>query len=284
MDQEKARYKVRRLCRVLKVSRSGYYAWQRRGPSLRESENRQIVGRIRQIHRTIKKCYGSPRITQELRGEGFCVGENRVARLMREHGIQARRPRPFKITTKTGPRPAAEHVLDRDFQAATENRKWVTDITYVRTREGWLYLTVILDLWSRMVVGWSMSRRISRHLVLDALRMAHGRRRIAAGLLLHSDRGVQYTSEDFQKELARLGIVCSMSRKGNCWDNAVAESFFASLKKEVEEFETVFASRRQARHQLFEYIEIFYNRERRHSSLGYLSPAEFERAALKEAA
>ena len=155
---------------------------------------------------------------------------------------------------------------------------------YIRTRKGWLYLAVILDLWSRAVVGWSMSERMNRQLVIDALKMSDGRRRISAGLMLHSDRGCQYTSEEFQRELARLGIVCSMSRKGNCWDNAVAESFFATLKRELEGCEAGFKTRQEARRELFEYIEVFYNRERRHSALGYLSPAQFERSALQRAA
>ncbi len=268
----------------MKVSPSGYYAWRKRGPSAREAEAKRMVVRMRQLQRTWKKCYGSPRMTRELWAEGFAVGENRVARIMREHGIVAQMPRSFRVTTQAGTKPAAECLLKQDFGAEEGNRKWVTDITYVRTHQGWLYLAVILDLWSRTVVGWSMSERISRHLVLDALRMAQGRRPIGAGLLLHSDRGCQYTSDDFQKELVRLGIICSMSRKGNCWDNAVVESFFASLKREVQDCEAGFKTRQNARHQLFEYIEIFYNRQRRHSSLGYLSPAEFERSALRRAA
>ena len=206
-----------------------------------------------------------------------------MARSMRDNGIVAQMPRSFRVTTQAGPKPAAECLLKPDFGAEEGNRKWVTDLTYIRTREGWLYRAVIWDRWSRAVVGWSMSERVDRALVLDALRMAQGRRRIDAGLLLHSDRGCQYTSDDFQKELRRLGIVCSMSRKGNCWDNAVAESFFASLKREVEDCEAGFQTRQKARHQLFEYIEIFYNRQRRHSSLGYLSPVEFERSALRRA-
>lgn len=284
IDAEKAHYPVRILSRAMQVSPSGYYAWKKRGPSDREAENARILQRIRQIRCTKKKCYGSPRMTKQLRKEGIAVGENRVCRIMRENRLKAHMPRRFRVTTKAGQEPPAQCILDRNFEAPEGDCKWVTDITYIRTRQGWLYLAVILDLWSRAVVGWSMSRRIDRQLVIDALKMADGRRRIVAGLLLHSDRGCQYTSEDFQRELARLGIVCSMSRKGNCWDNAVAESFFASLKRELEGCEAGFETREQARRELFEYIEVFYNRERLHSSLGYLSPAEFERAALQRAA
>ena len=240
--------------------------------------------RIRELHRTRKKSYGSPRITQELRHEGYRVGENRIARIMQDHGIVAQMPRAFRVTTQAGQKTPSKCLLNQNFQAAQGDCKWVTDITYIRTRKGWLYLAVILDLWSRAVVGWSMSERINRQLVMEALKMAQGRRRITAGLLLHSDRGSQYTSDDFQKELVRLGIVSSMSRKGNCWDNAVAESFFATLKRELEGCDAGFESRQHARRELFEYIEIFYNRERRHSTLGYLSPAEFERTALRRAA
>ena len=284
IEAEKAHYEIQMMCRVLKVSRSGYYAWRKRGASDREAEEQRIVKRIRQLQGTRKSSYGSPRITEELRHEGYRVGENRIARIMRDHGIVAQMPRAFRVTIQAGQKPPSQCLLKQDFQAEQGNRKWVTDITYIRTRKGWLYLAVILDLWSRAVVGWSMSERINRQLVIEALKMAQGRRRVEAGLLLHSDRGSQYTSDDFQRELARLGIVSSMSRKGNCWDNAVAESFFATLKRELEGCESGFESRLHARHELFEYIEIFYNRERRHSTLGYLSPAEFERAALQRAA
>ena len=207
-----------------------------------------------------------------------------MARIMREARVAAHMPRRFRVTTKGGQRPPAKCLLERNFEASEGDRKWVTDITYIRTRKGWLYLAVILDLWSRAVVGWSMSQRMNRQMVIDALKMAEGRRRISPGLLLHSDQGCQYTSEDFQRKLARLGIVCSMSRKGNCWDNAVAESFFATLKRELEGCEAGFETRQEARRELFEYIEIFYNRERRHSALGYLSPTQFERSALQRAA
>lgn len=272
------------LCRVMRVSVSGFYAWRSRGPSAREQENELLLKRIREHHQGQLDCYGSPRMTKELRGEGYAVNQKRVARIMRENGIVARRPRRFVVTTKAGQNPPAKCLLNRDFQASEGDRKWVTDITYLRTRQGWLYLVVILDLWSRMVVGWSMSERIDRHLVTNSLKMAVGRRRIQEDLMLHSDQGCQYTSEDYQRELARLGIVCSMSRKGNCWDNAVAESFFATLKRELKGCEKGFETREQGRREVFEYIEIFYNRKRRHSALGYLSPADFERQALARAA
>ena len=266
------------LCRVMQVSRSGYYRWRQWEPSVRQLEDAVILEEIRESHQASRESYGSPRITVDLRAAGRCISEKRVARLMRENQIVGKVKRRFRVTTQAGVEPAADNVLERDFQADEPNRKWVTDITYIWTREGWLYLAVVLDLYSRMVVGWSMSRWISQQVVVDALQMGVGRRAPQAGLVVHSDQGRQYTSRAYQAELRNVEAVCSMSRTGDCWDNAVAESFFATLKRELD-CNRRFTTRDQARNELFDYIEVFYNRQRRHSSLGYLSPGDFEAAA-----
>lgn len=284
IEAEKAHYPVRILCRVMQVSCSGFYAWRQRRESKRERENRRLLNAIRELHRATCRRYGSPRITRELRDRGCLVGENRVARIMRENGIVARLPRRFRVTTEAGDQPVAACLLKRDFRAPEKDLKWVSDITYIRTHQGWLYLAVILDLYSRAVVGWSMGERISRQLAVAALEMAAARRNVQPGLIVHSDRGRQYTSRAFQRALRRHGMVSSMSRKGDCWDNAVAESFFATLKRELQGCDEGFESRAQARRQLFHYIEVFYNRQRRHSSLGYLSPFDYEASTLERAA
>jgi transposase InsO family protein len=227
------------------------------------------------------KNFGSPRMHQELLARGHRVSENTVATLMREHGLRASCSRKFRVTTDSQHGlPVAENVLDRQFVQESADRVWLADITYVWTREGWLYLACVLDTYSRMIVGWSMSERMGKDLVLDALRMALGRRRpdAGSGLMHHSDRGSQYASAAFQELLREEKITCSMSRKGNCWDNAMMESFFATLKKE-RIYQEDYATRPQARASVFDYIERFYNRQRRHSALGYLSPAQYEEAA-----
>lgn len=274
---EKASFKVAALCKVLEVSRSGYYAWEQRVPSARSLEDAKLRVHIAAIHERSRGLYGTPRVHAELRASGFRVSRKRVARLMSELGLESRRKRRFKATTDSKHTlPVAENVLDRQFDVDAPNVAWVTDITYVWTSEGWLYLAAILDLFSRRVVGFAMSERIDRQLALDALTAAVGRRLPNVGLVHHSDRGSQYASGDYQDALAEAGVVCSMSRKGNCWDNAVAESFFATLKTELVYLRR-FATRAEAREAIFEFIESFYNRERRHSTLGYLSPVEFER-------
>ena len=281
---EKATYPVRLLCRTLAVSSSGFYAWCRRGPSLRAREDAALKANIRAAHAASGKRYGSPRIHAELKADDHRVGRNRVARLMREDGIEGQRKRRFRVTTDSRhSHPVAANELQRNFTASAPNRVWVTDITYIWTREGWLYLAAILDLFSRRVVGWSMDSCMDRGLALDALGMALRTRRPEAGLVHHSDRGVQYASKDYQDELRKHGIVCSMSRKGDCWDNAVAESFFSTLKAELVH-RTDYVSRSQARASVFEYIEAFYNGRRRHSALGYVSPVEHEAAAVRTAA
>jgi len=278
IEAEKADYPVTVMCHVLEVSRSGYYAWRGWEPSTRQRQDEVILEAIRESHARSNKAYGSPRITHDLRADGRRISEKRVARLMRENQIEGKRKRRFRVTTQADGQPTAENLLERDFQATEPNRKWVTDITFIRTLEGWLYLAVVLDLYSRRVVGWSMNRWISQNLVVDALQMAVGRRQVEPGLMVHSDRGRQYTSLAFQRLLKKMKARCSMSRKGDCWDNAVAESFFSSLKRELD-CEKGFFDRAQARAELFDYIEVFYNRQRRHSSLGYLSPSDFEEAA-----
>ena len=268
---------VRRQCRVLEVSASGYYGWLGRGLSARTRANARLGERIREVYWASRQRYGSPRIWQELRARGERCGRHRVARIMRALGLQAKGAKKFKVTTDSAHGYAvAPNRLGRRFTAPAPNRRWASDITYVWTREGWLYLAVVLDLYSRAVVGWSVKSRMTRELVCEALTMALWRRRPVKGLVAHSDRGTQYASDAYQRLLAAHGLQCSMSRKGNCYDNAPVESFFATLKKELLETDTP-ASRASVSHDLFEYIEVFYNRIRRHSTLGYESPMEYER-------
>jgi putative transposase len=279
---EKAWATVTTLCRVLEVSRSGFYAWEDRDPSKRSLDDDKLVVEILAIHKASRGTYGSPRVHAELQARGIAVSRKRVARLMRKLGLESPRKRRFKATTDSKhDMPVAENVLDRKFEVDEPDVAWVTDITYVWTDEGWLYLAAILDLFSRRVVGFAMSERIDRALVLQALRHAAGRRMPEAGLTHHSDRGSQYASSDYRRALGDLQIVCSMSRKGNCWDNAVAESFFATLKTELV-YRRRFATRVEAREAIFEFVETFYNPRRRHSTLGYLSPMEFEKKFLEE--
>ena len=265
------------MCAALEVSESGYYAWVGRTPSEGEKRRGELVAAIRSIHAEVKGRYGSPRMAAELNARGHACSENTVARLMREHRIRAKAPRRLVRTTDSRHHlPVADNILDRDFDPTRPNAAWSADITYVPTADGWLYLAVVEDLFSRMIVGWSMAETMESRLVVDALEMALARRRPGAGLLAHSDRGSQYASDHYQRVLASEGIVCSMSEVGQCWDNAPVESFFGRLKCEVAPGE-MFATREQARAEIFEYLEVFYNRVRRHSSLGFVSPVEFER-------
>ena len=274
--REKAHFPVWYSCAVLEVSRSGFYAWCARPVAPRTQATQRLAVAVAAIHAESKQRYGSVRVQRELRAQGQRVGRHRVARLMQQQGLRAREKRRFQTTTDSRHGlPVAANVLARQFTVAAPNLTWVTDITYIWTREGWLYLAVILDLFSRRVVGWSMSESITRQLTLDALEAALRQRRPLPGLLHHSDRGSQYASGDYQARLAAHGLVGSMSRRGNCWDNAVAESFFSTLKIELV-YTTDWATRADARAAVFEYLEIFYNSYRRHSSLGYLSPAAFE--------
>lgn len=265
------------MCRVLGVSRSAYYTWCNRKPSDRAKENERLAAKITEVHKDSRGTYGSPRVHAELVAQGFDVGRHRIARIMREEGIVGRRKPKFRRTTDSNHKlPVAANILDRNFVADEPDRAWVADITYIWTRQGWLYLAVILDLFSRRVVGWSMAEHMRTELVLDALSAALGSRLpSAAGLVFHSDRGSQYASGDYQKALDANGITCSMSRRGNCWDNAVAESFFSTLKTELVH-NVIFLTRDSARDAIAEWIEIFYNGKRRHSSLGYATPLEAE--------
>ena len=278
MGEHRGIHSVERMARVLRVSRSGYYAWRNRGESDRDRSNRELSERIRRIQEKVKYRYGSPRVTAALRREGKAVGHNRVARLMGESGLQARRKRKFRSTTKAAEsRPAASNVLGRNFTVSTPNRVWTSDITYIATGCGWLYLAVVMDLCSRRVVGWAMSSRLTTDLVLRAFWMAVMMRNPPKGVIFHSDRGSQYTAHAFVRVLDRCRMVQSMSRKGECWDNAPTESFFSTLKGELMDGKA-FPTREAAQAAIFEYMEVFYNRQRLHSSLGYMTPAGYEEA------
>lgn len=281
-------YPVRLMCRVLEVAPAGYYAWRNRAarPARAIADERVLLS-ISAFFTRSRQTYGAPRIHRDLRDAGERIGKKRVARLMRAHGLVARRPaRWVRTTDSRHSQPIAPNVLDRAFDVngiQVVNRAWVSDITYVPTREGFLYLAVVLDLASRRVVGWAMDRTVEAELALAALRMALAQRRPDLGLLHHSDRGVQYACLAYQEALAAHGIEASMSRRGNCWDNAVAESFFATLEVELI-LQNDWATRREARHAIFQYIETWYNPHRRHSTLGYRSPARYEREVLTVAA
>jgi putative transposase len=273
---EKASYPVALMCRVLQVSRSGYYAWSKRPPAARTLQDQTLALDVAAIHAQSRGRYGSPRVHAELRQRGQRTARKRVARLMRAAGLYARERRRFRSTTDSEHDMAIKgNLLARRFAVPAPNSGWVTDITYLWTLEGWLYLAIILDLFSRRVVGWAISERLERGVALDALQMALTDRQPPQGLLHHSDRGSQYASYEYQQLLAEHGVLSSMSRKGNCWDNAVAESFFATIKVELV-CQSHWRTRTQARSEVFEYIELFYNRQRRHSALGYLCPNEFE--------
>lgn len=270
------RFPIRLMARALKVSPAGYYAWATRPESARTKANRGLLASIRACHERSDRTYGSPRIARDLRAGGHPVSENRVARLMRANAIRAKTVKKWRATTNSAHRlPVAANTLDRQFAVNEPNRVWAGDITYLWTEEGWLYLAVVLDLCSRAVVGWAMGPRLTASLAADALTMALWRRKPAPGLLHHSDRGVQYAATDYQRRLADAGITCSMSRKDNCWDNAVVESFFRTLKVE-RVYHRRYQTREEAKQDVFQWIEVFYNRQRRHSTLGYRSPAEFE--------
>ena len=264
------------------MSRSGFYAWRSRDASAAEQRREELTEEVKEIHAEVKARYGSPRIHAELVGRGHACSVNFVAQVMREAGIAAKTRRKFRQTTDSNhSMPVAENVLDREFDPEEPNTRWCADITYIPTREGWLYLAVVEDLFSRRIVGWSMDKTMTSRLVVDALEMALARRlslrgSSSSGLVAHSDRGSQYAGEHYRRRLREERIACSMSRRGDCWDNAPMESFFASLKKELVHHED-YATRAEARASIFEYIETFYNRVRRHSSLGYVAPDEYER-------
>ncbi|OIQ92629.1 IS2 transposase TnpB [mine drainage metagenome] len=276
IDGQRSCYGLDVMCGVLNISVSGYRAWKRGGrPNRKRLTDTQMLTLIRAIHAELRGAYGSPRMVVELRGRGFPASKGRVERLMRDHGIHARHKRRYKVTTDSKHHlPVAPNLLDRNFTPVAPNQVWTADITYLWTDEGWLYLAIVLDLFNREVVGWSLKPRMTADIVTDALTMAWFRRRPAAGLMHHSDRGSQYASHAFQAKLKEYGMTCSMSRKGNCWDNAPTESWFNSFKNE-----RVHGLRYETREEMtaesFEYIEVFYNRKRRHSTLGYKSPEKY---------
>ena len=267
-------YPVRLMCRLLKVSPSGYYAWRTRPESRRARFDRELTRSIRLVHAESDGTYGSPRVHVELKASGWQCGRAKVARLMRNAGLKGCPKRRFRVTTKRGV-VKASNLLEQDFSVAGANEVWASDITFIWTGQGWLYLAVVMDLYSRKIIGWSMSRRIDRRIVMDAMQMALSHRQPTGDLIHHSDRGSQYLSDDFQGLLRRHGVTCSMSDRGSCYDNAVVESFFASLKRERTKRRN-YQTREQARADVFDYIERFYNRQRRHGYVGNISPTEFE--------
>jgi putative transposase len=291
--RHRGEFQVRLMCRVLDVSESGFYASEvrkRRAPSIRSTIDQRLTLHVRAFHKKSDRRYGAPRIHRDLRDAGIRCGRKRVARIMRSNGLRAKRTRQFRVTTKSDHvHPIAPNTLDREFDInaiGQVNRVWVADITYIPTREGWLYLAMVMDLASRRVIGWATSSLLERSLATSALAMALRQRMIhnvpgQASLLHHSDRGSQYASEEYRTLLSGHGVECSMSRKGNCWDNAVAESFFATLKTELVH-DADWHTRDEARSALFEYIEVWYNRVRRHSTLDYKSPVQYELDQLKE--
>lgn len=264
------------MCDILGVSRSGFHDWLKRSPSPRALEGERIKAAIRRIFDDSRRNYGSPRIHKELIKQGFQCSETRVERLMREMGIRAKTKRKFRVTTNSNHKlPVSPNVVNRDFKPSGPDKLWLTDITYIATDEGWLYLATVMDAYSRMIVGWSIEARMTQNLVLEALEMAVTRRRPGPGLIHHSDRGSQYAAKAYQRRLWRYRMIPSMSRKGNCWDNSPMESFFHTLKTEHVYFEA-FRTRKEAKSSIFEYIEVYYNRQRSHSALGFVSPECYE--------
>lgn len=277
IDRCRDLYPIRLMCRLLDVAASGYYAWRRRPEPQRVQRNRELLEKIRSIHAASNGVYGSPRVHAELLAKGVKVGRHKVAQVMRSARLKGCPKRRYRTTTQRDPgHQVAQNLLRQNFAADGPDQCWASDITYIATRQGWLYLAVTMDLFSRRIVGWSMDRWMSRHLVVDALRMAINARQPTGTLIHHSDRGGQYSSDDFRNELKKYGIKPSMSSTGNCYDNAVVESFFGALKRERVN-RVRYRTREQARADLFEYIEVFYNRKRRHSYIGNISPDDFER-------
>jgi putative transposase len=275
----KNEHAILRLCQELEVSASGYYDWQTRGvcPGLRAVEDQALVQQIEQIHAHSRQTYGAPRIEKELRKKGRCHGRNRIARLMKERGLCGRQKGRYRVQTTDSnhDQPIAPNRLAEAPKASAPNQIWVADITYIKTGESWLYVAAIMDLYSRKIVGWAMGEHIDTALILKALLMALLHRQPSASLLFHSDRGVQYASADYRSALAQAGLVASMSRKGNCYDNAAMESFWSTLKMELI-YRRNLPTRTHAQSEIFDYIEVFYNRQRSHSALNYLSPVDFE--------
>ena len=282
IEQHRPQFRVRWMCAALGVSPSGYYAWRGRPESRRAQIDRALLGRIQDVHASSRQTYGHRRVQAALRADGHVVGRHRIARLMRAHGLRPKMRRKFRATTDSKhSHPVAANLLNRQFTVAAPDRVWTADITYIPTAEGWLYLAIVLDLFSRQIVGWAMDATMSQQLTLRALTMASQRQRPGPGLMHHSDRGSQYACRAYQALLAKHAMVCSMSRKGNCWDNAPTESWFHTLKTE-QVYHRSYLTRQEAMLDIFEYVEAFYNRQRRHSALGYMTPAQF--AAAKQTA
>ena len=278
IHRRRYQHSIRMMCRLLKVSRSGYYDWNTRAQSARSVSNQQLTRVVKQLHLDSNGVYGARKIHRDLLELGELCGRHRVARIMRKVGLKGCPKRRFRRYANSPPsHPVADNLLEQDFKATRMDERWSSDITYLWTRQGWLFLAVVMDLFSRRIVGWSMNKLISRHLVIDAMAMALGQR--DKPQLHHSDRGSQYTSDDFRDLLKKHGIECSMSGRGNCYDNAPVESFFSSLKRERVRRQT-YKTRDEAKADVFDYIECFYNRKRRHSTLGYISPVEFENRSV----
>ena len=284
IQDNRALFPLERMAKVLRVSRSGYYAWCGRPRSPRAQENIHLDVQIKSVYETSRGRYGSMKITHELMKQGWRYSRNRVAARMRRLGIASKTRKKFKATTDSKHSyTVAPNLLNRNFAAAAPNQVWVSDITYIRTKSGWTYLTVFIDLFSRIVTGWAVSRSLNHEMVTEALQMGIWRRRPEKGLMIHSDQGVQYACDNFQNMIKKHDLVQSMSRKGNCWDNAVAESFFKTLKTELI-YHVDLHNIHQLKHELFEYIELFYNRERLHATLDYKTPADFEQSVYKKCA
>lgn len=278
IDRHRQQYPIAMSCRVLDVSRSGFYEWRDRPPSQRQRQDTQLLGHIRRIHRFSRENYGARKVHQALLAEGIACGRDRVGRLRRQARIVAKRRRRFVVTTRSKHRHwIAPNLLNRDFTAQVPNQVWAGDVTFIATRTGWLYLAILLDLYLRKIVGWAMSHRNDQTLVVDALQMAVERQQPGSGLIHHSDRGSTYASQRYRDLLTGHGMISSMSRKKDCWDNAVAESFFSTLKNELV-WGADYANRQEARSAIFEYIEVFYNRQRLHQTLGYRTPLQVEQA------
>lgn len=280
MKRYSKQFSIRGMAKIMRVSKSGYYAWLNRPASNRQREDRRLLVLVRASYEQSRRTYGYRRVFDDLKEQGETCGYHRIKRIMRDNNIIPKTTRKFKVTTQSKHnKPIHDNYLKRQFSADYPNQRWVSDITYIPTVEGWLYLAVIMDLYSRKIIGWSMSNRMKDDLVIDALRMALFQRNVpAAGLLLHSDRGSQYAASTLQKILLQHSIQCSMSRKGDCWDNAAMESFFHTLKTECVHHER-YQTRDEAKKAIFDYIEVFYNRQRKHSFLGYKSPEEYEKIA-----
>lgn len=279
VDEYKKAWPVNLMCSVLGVSSSGYYDWTTRGPSQRALSNRALDRRIREIYAHHRQRYGVPRITDELNDEGIGCSHNRVSRRMQALGLKAIQAKKFKVTTDSNhSKPVAPDLIEQDFSAHAPNQKWTSDVSYVWTDEGWLYLAVVMDLYSRAIVGWSMNRRMTDQLVCDALTMALFRRHFPQGTIIHSDRGSQYCAKRYQRLIKNNGLRCSMGRRANCYDNAVTESFFHTLKVELVHRQR-YRTRKLAKSSIFEYIETYYNRQRKHSAIGHQIPMLFEQTA-----